>query len=103
MSLYPVKSDITCASLAKRMGREPTVDERINDVMNNQAITDVIAGKMGPPLITPYNQELVDKCLRLSAKEEGLSVADYCRLNDRPIPYWARHKPEDWDDSPLLD
>lgn len=93
---YPVKSGITCASLAARMGRAPTNAERINDAMNCQAVTDILAGKFGDMPQIPYSQDLVDECLRCSAAEERMSVADYCRLNEREIPPWARLKPEDW-------
>ncbi len=40
--------------------------------------------------------ELADKCLKLSADEEGLSVVDYCRRNKRPIPSWAYDYDAGW-------
>ncbi len=40
---------LSCSALARMMGREPTTSERIEDALNNQAVTDILNMHLGLP------------------------------------------------------
>ena len=67
---------ITNAQLAAMMGRQTTGAERLMDQLYDKR--------------SPKSwDELVDINLLISAREEGMTVANYCRLNKREVPTWA--------------
>lgn len=52
------------------------------------------AAKLGRSSMTW--DELADECLRQSAAEEGITVAEYCHRNKRQIPPWAYDHDAGW-------
>ena len=67
---------LTNTQLAAMMERPPTACEHLMDVLYDKS--------------SPKGwDKLADICLLLSAREEGMTVADYCRMNIREIPMWA--------------
>lgn len=52
------------------MGREPTLDERINDVMNNKAIDAVLRGDM-PSVDFQISDELREQWREALDEEDG--------------------------------